>query len=93
MQLGSVNKFGRIPMDQAIEETANRKIKAPGGMKGKGFSARTSVVARYYLTPKYIRAYTSELRNMIDGNKSSFDHPDLRRSEDLKNQTNKMKEV
>ena len=85
MQLGSVNKFGRIPMDQAIEETANREIKAPGGTKG--FSAKISVVARYYLTPKYIRAYISEFRNMIDDNKSSFDHPDLRISEDLKDQT------
>ena len=81
MQLGLVNKFGGIPMDQAIEDTANREIKAP-----KGFSARTSVVAIYYLTPEYISAYISELWNMIDDNKSSFDHPDLRRSEDLKNQ-------
>ena len=30
LQLGSVNKFGRIPVDQAIEETANREIKALG---------------------------------------------------------------
>ena len=71
-------------MDQAIEDTANREIKAPRGTKR--FSALTSVVARYYLTPKYIRAYISELRNMIDDNKSSFDHTDLRRSKDLKNQ-------
>ena len=85
VQLGSVNKFGRIPMNQAIEETTNREIKAPRGTKG--FSSQTSVVARYYLTPKYVRAYISELRNMVDDNKSSFDHPDLRRSEDLKNQT------
>ena len=81
VQLGSGNKFGRIPMDQAIEETANRETKAPGGTKG--FSARTSVVARYYLTPKYIRAYVSDMRNMIDDNKSSVDHPDLRRSEEI----------
>ena len=86
MQLGSVNKFGRLPMDQAIEETANREIKAPEGTKG--FNPRTSAVARYYLTPKNIHVYISELRNMIDDNKSSsFDHPDLRISEDLKNQT------
>ena len=26
VQLGSVNKFGRIPVDQATEETANREI-------------------------------------------------------------------
>ena len=63
---------------------ANRDIKAPGGMNG--FSAWTSVVVRYYPTPEYIRAYISELRNMIDDNNSSFDHPDLSRSEDLKNQ-------
>ena len=61
-----------------------RDIKAPGGTKG--FSARTSVVARYYFTPEYMRAYISELRNMTDDNKSSFDQPDLSRSEDLKNQ-------
>ena len=29
-----MNKFDRIPVDQAIEETANRDIEAPGGMKG-----------------------------------------------------------
>ena len=34
VQLGSVNKFGRIPVDQAIEETANRGKKSPGGTKG-----------------------------------------------------------
>ena len=71
VQLGSVNKFGRIPVDQATEETANREIKSPGGTMG--FSAGTSVV-----TPKYIRAHTNELRNTTDDNKSSFDHPDLR---------------
>ena len=75
--------MGCPPMDQIIEETANREIKASG-------ERRDSVhgpVARYYLTLKYIRPYISELRNMIDDNKSSFDHPDLWRSEDLKNQT------
>ena len=81
VQLCSVNKFGRIPVDQAIEETAN--IKAPGGTKG--FSARTSVVAGYYFTPEYIRAHISKLRNMTDDNKSSFDHLHLSRSQDLKN--------
>ena len=78
VQLGSVNKFGRIPVDQATEETA------PGGTKG--FSAQTRVVARYYFTPEYIRAYISELRNMTDDNKNSSDHLDLSRSEDLNNQ-------
>ena len=61
VQLSSVNKFGRIPMDQAIEETANRGKKSPGGTKG--FSARTSAVARYYFTPEYIRAFIRWFRN------------------------------
>ena len=77
MQLGSVNTFGRIPMDQAIEETADRDTKTPGGTKG--FSTRPSAVARYYLTADYKRACIRELRNMIDDNRPS-------RSEDLKNQ-------
>ena len=34
VQLGSVNKFGRIPTDQAIEETANREMTAVGGDEG-----------------------------------------------------------
>ena len=72
-------------MDQAIEKTANREIKAPGGTKG--FSARTSVITTYFLTAEYVSADISELQYMTDDmNKSSFDHPDLRRSEDLKNQ-------
>ena len=31
MQLGSVNTFATIPMNQATAETANRDTKAPGG--------------------------------------------------------------
>ena len=50
-----MNEFGRIPKDQEIEETANREIKALGGTKG--FSARTSVVARYCLAPEYMCLY------------------------------------
>ena len=79
VQLGSVNTFGRTPVEQAIEEKANRDTKTPDGTKG--LSTCTSAVARYYLISEYIRTYVSELRNMIDNNKSSFDHPDLRGSE------------
>ena len=63
-------------MDQATEETANRDTKTPGG--AKGFGTHPSAIARYYLTADYKRACICELRNMIDDNKSSFDHPDLR---------------
>ena len=80
MQLGSVNKCGRIPVDQAIQETANREIKAPGGLHGPVLSQDTIALLN-------LGACISELWNITDDKKSSFDHPDLWRSEDLKNQT------
>ena len=34
VQLGAANTFRRIPVDQAIEETANKETQAAGGTKG-----------------------------------------------------------
>ena len=38
------NPFGKIPADQAIEETVNKDIQTPGGTKG--FSLNPAVVTR-----------------------------------------------
>ena len=35
VQLSDVNSFGKIPDDQAIEETINKHSKIPGGIIGK----------------------------------------------------------
>jgi len=34
VQIGSKNPFGRIPVDQTIEETVNKDTQRPGGTKG-----------------------------------------------------------
>ena len=48
VQLGGKNPFGRIPVDQTIEETVNKDTQTPGGTKG--FSLNPGAVTRYYLT-------------------------------------------
>lgn len=55
VQLGSANPFGHIPVDQAIEETVNKDTQTAGGTKG--FSLKSGVVTRYYLTAEYRRMY------------------------------------
>ena len=44
------NPFGKIPIDQTKEETANRDTQTPGGTKG--FSLKPEAVSRYYNTAK-----------------------------------------
>ena len=59
VQLGSQNLFGRIPVDQTIEETANRDTQTAGGTKG--FSLKRVAVERYYLTSEYRSTYLMQL--------------------------------
>lgn len=51
VQLGRDNPFGRIPVDQTIEETVNKDTQTPGGTKG--FSLKPADLSRYYLTTEY----------------------------------------
>lgn len=51
VQMGSTNPFGRIPVDQAIEETVNKDTQTAGGTKG--FSLKPGAVTKYYLTAEY----------------------------------------
>ncbi|KAG0728083.1 hypothetical protein GWK47_033223 [Chionoecetes opilio] len=76
VQIGSKNPFGRIPVDQTIEETINKDTQTPGGTKG--FSLKGGAVARYYLTSEYRSRYLRQLRAMVVGQKyTDFSHPDL----------------
>ena len=43
VQLGSNNPFGRIPVDQTIEETVNKDSQTPGGTEG--FSLKPGLCA------------------------------------------------
>ena len=49
VQLSKDNTFGRIPVDQILEETVNTQT--PGGTKG--FSLKPGAVQRYYLTAEF----------------------------------------
>ncbi len=45
MQMSDQNTFGKIPMDQTIEETVNKDTQTPGGTKG--FSLRKGESNKY----------------------------------------------
>ncbi|KAJ8388288.1 hypothetical protein AAFF_G00135490 [Aldrovandia affinis] len=75
VQLGSQNPFGRISVDQTIEETVNRDTQTAGGTKG--FSLKRAAVERYYLTSEYRSNYLKQLRRMVGRGMSHFSHPDL----------------
>ena len=61
VQIGSRNPFGRIPVDQTIEETVNKDIQTPRGTKG--FSLNQGAVR--------------QLRDMVGRSCSQLNHPDL----------------
>ena len=48
VQMGEANKFGRIAVDQTLEETINRDTQTAGGTKG--FSLHQGAVSRHHLT-------------------------------------------
>jgi len=75
VQIGNQNPFGRIPVDQTIEETVNKDTQTPGGTKG--FSLKPGAVSKYYLTSEYRSAYLRQLREMVGRGDSHFNHPDL----------------
>ncbi|KAJ8414978.1 hypothetical protein AAFF_G00025010 [Aldrovandia affinis] len=75
VQLGSQNPFGRIPVDQTIEETVNRDTQTAGSTKG--FSLKRAAVERYYLTSEYRSNYLKQLRRMVGHGMSHLSHPDL----------------
>ncbi|KAK4325083.1 hypothetical protein Pmani_004239 [Petrolisthes manimaculis] len=75
VQLGSINPFGRIPVDQAIEETVNKDTQTAGGTKG--FSLKSGTVSKYYITQEYRSRYLRQLREMTGGSSSRLTYPDL----------------
>ena len=75
VQLGGENPFGRIPVDQTIEETVNRDTQTAGGTKG--FSLKRAAVERYYLTSEYRSMFVKHLRMMVGCEMSCNKHPDL----------------
>ena len=75
VKLGIQNPFGRITVDQTIEETVNRDTQTAGG--ANGFSLNRDDVERYYLTSEYRSMYLRQLRKMVGHGMSHLSHPDL----------------
>ncbi|KAJ8372588.1 hypothetical protein AAFF_G00280950 [Aldrovandia affinis] len=72
VQLGSQNPYGRIPVDQTIEETVNRDTQTAGGTKGfKGNRLLWRYVARDVLDAHKIgmEAYEGFKRDRLEDEK------------------------
>lgn len=85
VQLGSQNPFGKIPADQAIEETVNKDTQTSGGTKG--FSLNKSAVARYYITAEHRCAAVRQMRALTRLDDASLHHPDLQESRIKRDET------
>lgn len=77
VQISSNNPFGRIPVDQATEVTANKDTQTAGGTTG--FSLKASSVKREYLTAEHRSAFLGQLRGMVRGNNTGLHHAELQR--------------
>ena len=79
VQLGTKNPFGRIPIDQAIEETINKDTQTPGGTKG--FSLKSTSLDKYYIGAEFRSTSVRNLRQMTNiCPQSNYSHPDLQKS-------------
>ena len=78
VQLGRQNPFGRIPVDQTIEETVNKDTQTPGGTKG--FSLKPDALSRYYLTAEYRSTCLKQIRELTDIKPPGVSHHDLESS-------------
>mgnify|MGYP001552076738 CR=1 FL=1 len=74
VQMG-INPFGKLPVDQTLEETVNKDTQCPGGTKG--FSLNAGATAKYYLTAEYRSAALGQLRSLINNNNTRIRHADL----------------
>ena len=78
VQMSSSNPFGKVPVDQAIEETVNKDTQTAGGTKG--FSLRPGAVAKFYFTSENRSTFLNHLRSYVGQNRSKLSHTDLQQS-------------
>ena len=64
VQIGDHNPFGRIPVDETIEETVNKDTQIGGG--NKGFSLKPGAISKYFLIAEYISTCLKNLCDMIE---------------------------
>jgi len=77
VQIGADNPFGKIPVDQTIEETINKDTQTSGGTRG--FSLNPGAIRRYYVNAEYHSMFLHRLRAMLGTRSSTSSHPDLQK--------------
>lgn len=75
VQLRQSNPFGRIAVDQTLEETVNKDTQTSGGTKG--FSLHQGALSRYYLTAEHRANALRQLRGLISLQSPGLGHADL----------------
>ena len=78
VQSGRQNPFGKIPVDQTIDETVNKDTQTPGGTKG--FSLKPAALSRYYLTAEHRTSWLKQLQDLTDIKPPGVSHHDLQPS-------------
>ena len=84
VQLGGINPFGKIPVDQTIEETINKDTQTPGGTKD--FCLKHDAVQKYYTNAEYRSIFLRQLREMVGLGGSKLNHPDLQPTRIIKDE-------
>ena len=76
VQLGMANTFGCIPVDQAIEKTANKDT-LETAVDTKGFSLNPVTVGKCYLMAEYRNICLQNLKGMVQEKPPGVSHADL----------------
>ena len=85
VQIGEDNPFGKVPVDQACEETVNKDTQT--ARSTKEFSLKAGAVSKYYLVAEYRSIFLRLMKDMLDLNKSIFHHTDLQSTRIVRDET------
>ena len=78
VQMSPDNAFGRIPVDQTIEETINKDSQTAGGTRG--FSLNPGALQQYFMTAEFRAMFLQEMREMVGYAQGNNGHADLQKS-------------
>ena len=78
VQMSPDNAFGRIPVNQTIEETINKDTQMAGGTRG--FGLNPGALQRYYMAAEFRAMFLREMREMVGYTQGNNGHADLQKS-------------
>ena len=86
VQMSTENAFGRILVDQTIEETINEDTQTAGGTRG--FSLKPGALQPYYMTAEFKEMFLREIREMVGYDQGNNGHTDQQKSRINKDEKN-----